>query len=183
MAKKPSSHIALLRGINVGGKHKLPMKDLVGLFEETGASDVRTYIQSGNVVFRAPASVAKGIPSRVAAAIEERFGFSSPVVLRSAKELEAAAADNPFLELADDDKSLQVAFLETRPKAAAVKGLDPHRSPGDRFEVRGRDVYLYLPRGVARTKLTNAWLDRELETTSTVRNWRTVHKLLELSRD
>ena len=173
--------MAMLRGINVGGKHRLPMKDLVELSTSAGAEEVSTYIQSGNVVFTAAPAIAKRIGPEVAAAIENRFRFSSPVVIRSAKEMAAVVGDNPFLAEGIDPSTLHVAFLLERPRAAAVAALDPDRSPGDRFEVRGRDVFLHLPNGVARSKLTNAWLDRALGTVSTARNWKTVTKLLELA--
>ncbi len=173
-------HIALLRGINVGGKHKLPMKDLRALFEAAGAGEVQTYIQSGNVVFESAAAEAKRIPTAVEAAIEKKFGFSSPVVVRSAAALRKVFAEHPFAADATELKLLMVAFLSKRPTAAAVKRLDAPRFHPDRFEVRGAEVFLHYPSGVARSKLTNAYLDRTLGTTSTVRNWKTVTKLVEL---
>src|ERR1700678_845442 len=93
-----STHVALLRGINVGGKHKMPMKDLIEVCSATQCSNVRTYIQSGNVVFTAPASVAKGLALSLARKIEERFGFAVPVVLRSHEQLAQVARNNPFLK-------------------------------------------------------------------------------------
>src|SRR5438105_5723824 len=90
-------HVALLRGINVGGKNKLPMSDLVAMFADAGCADVRSYIQSGNVVFRASAEHAARVPALVGAAIAERFGFRVPVVLRTADELREVSAHNPFL--------------------------------------------------------------------------------------
>ncbi len=175
------THIALLRGINVGGKNRLPMAELRALFEELGCADVRTYIQSGNVVFTADSSVAGELPERVEWAIGERFGLGVPVVLRDAAELEEAARANPFLEEGADEKTLHLMFLRDRPEQARVEALDPERSPPDRFVVRGREVYLCCPNGVARTKLTTGYFDTRLETVSTVRNLRTVHKLLEMA--
>lgn len=169
--------IALLRGINVGGKNPLPMKELAVIFEEHGASQVRTYIQSGNVVFRAAASKAARLPRLASAAIEARFGHRPPIVLRTSEELIAALAGNPFASVGADEKALHLAFLEAAPSAERVAALDPKRSPGDTFAVHGKHVYLHLPNGVGRTKLTNAYLDTKLGTTSTVRNWRTVREL------
>jgi len=180
-ASHESRHVALLRGINVGGKHVLPMKDLAALFTKAGCGDVVTYIQSGNVVFAAADALAARIPSLVATAIERRFGFASPVVVRSARELAAVIEKNPFLRPGADLDRLHVAFLADAPSRERAAALDPKRSPGDAFTLRGRDLYLHLPNGVGRTKPTNDYLDRTLATVSTLRNWRTVTKLLELA--
>ena len=172
-------NIALLRGINVGGKNKLPMKDLAALFREAGCEDVRTYIQSGNVLFRAGATPAEGIPSLISASIQDRFGYRVPVVTRTAAELRATVEANPFAG-AEADKLL-VLFLADPPDPERVEALDPNRSPGDEFAVVGREVFLHCPNGFARSKLTNSYFDSALSTTSTGRNWRTVGKLLELA--
>lgn len=167
-------HIALLRGINVGGKHSLPMRDLTALFERAGATHVRTYIQSGNVVFAAPAPAAPRIAAGVSSAILKSTGMRIPVVTRSATELAAVIRGNPYLKAGLPATSLHVAFLADRPATARIAALDAGRSPGDAFSVRGRDVFLHLPNGTARSKLTNAWFDSSLGTVSTIRNWRTV---------
>ena len=182
MARSTTSalpHAALLRGVNVGGKNKLPMKDLGAMFVAAGAKDVSTFIQSGNVVFRAPRAKAAAIARAVEGVIGERFGFASPNVVRTGPELAALAASNPFLARGEPEKALHVGFLADEPDPKAKATLDPMRSPGDAFEVAGRDVFLFLPNGVARTKLTNAWFDSKLRTVTTVRNWATV---LELAR-
>jgi uncharacterized protein (DUF1697 family) len=178
-----SRHVALMRGINVGGKNKLPMKDLVAMFVAAGCEDVTSYIQSGNVVYRAPAKVAARVPAIVGAAITKRFGFTVPIVLRTADELRDVVANNPFLAAGIEPSQVHMMFLADRPAAAKVAILAADRSPGDAFTVRGRDVYLHLPNGVARTKLTNDWFDRALATTSTVRNWNTVLRLLALATE
>jgi len=179
---KADTHVALLRGINVGGKNKLPMDELVGLFAGAGCSDVKTYIQSGNVVFRATPKIATRLAERVSERIERSLGLRVPVVLRSAQELERVARTNPFLAAGADPEVLHVMFLADQPAKAAVTGLDPKRSPPDEFAVVGREIYLRCPQGMARTKLTNAYFDAKLATISTVRNWRTVTKLIELAR-
>ncbi len=186
MPARPTTFVALLRGINVGGNNKLPMKDLVAIFEHAGCADVRHYIQSGNVVFAAPADRGERVAKTVADAVERDHGFRAPVVLRTAAEFRAALGGNPFLEGPEVDanpKALHVVFLAERPSKDASSKLDPHRSPPDRFVLRGREVYLHLPNGVARSKLTNAYFDATLRTTSTARNWATVQKLAEMARD
>ena len=177
-----STYVALLRGINLGGRNILPMTDLLGLFADAGGADARAYIQSGNVVFRAEPAVAARISAVVEKAVAARFGFSVPVVLRTAAELELAAKRNPFVRARADVATLHVAFLADQPSAAQVAALDPHRSPPDEFVVRGREIYLRCPNGLARTKLTNLYFDAKLSTTSTVRNWKTVLKLLAMTR-
>ena len=172
-------YAALLRGVNVGGKNKLPMADLRVIFTEAGCAAVETYIQSGNVVFEATPSLAESVPAIVTQAVLSRFGFESPVVIRSGAELRQVAASNPF-DTSEDHRLLYVAFLGETPSAEAVSRLDPERSPPDAFAVRGRNVYLHYPNGVARSKLTNEYLAAQLSTASTMRNWRTVLTLLEM---
>jgi uncharacterized protein (DUF1697 family) len=176
-----SAYVALLRGINVGGKNKLPMADLSAMFTAVGCSAVQTYIQSGNVVFEAPAAVAGGAAALVAQAIADRFGYRIPVVLRTAAELAAVALENPLLAKGADPSVLHVVFLAGAPAASRVAALDPNRSPPDELLVRGREIYLACPNGIARTRITNAYLDATLATTSTLRNWRTVLELARLS--
>jgi uncharacterized protein (DUF1697 family) len=174
------TYLALLRGINVGGKNKLPMKDLSALFVAAGCADVRTYIQSGNVIFRAEPGVAARLPELIPARIAEAFGFQTPIVLRTADQLRAVASHNPYLEAGAAEETLHVYFLAELPDPRRVDALDPDRSPPDAFVVRGQEIYLQLPNGMARTKLTNAYFDSKLATTSTARNWRTVMTLLQL---
>ncbi|HTW67775.1 MAG TPA: DUF1697 domain-containing protein [Bryobacteraceae bacterium] len=173
------SHLALLRGINVGGKNPLPMKDLVRMFADAGCANVRTYIQSGNVIFDAPPRAPQAA-ALVSAAIQKRFGYRIPVVLRTAEQLRKAIDRNPFLNAAADLKPLHVYFLAGAPDAKAIAALDPARSAPDAFQLVGQEIYLHLPNGMARTKLTNAYFDSKLSTTCTARNWATVLKLAEM---
>ena len=176
------SHVALLRGINVGGKNKLPMKELAGMFVRAGCSDVQTYIQSGNVVFRADPAIVPidSLPIRIEAAISQQFGLKVPVILWSAAEMQRALAANPFVKAGVAEELLHIYFLAEAGTRAAVQALDHERSPGDTFVVAGRKIYLHLPDGVAHTKLTNVYFDRQLGTVSTLRNWRTVVALTSL---
>ena len=172
-------YVALLRGVNVGGKNKLPMADLRDILAEAGCAAVETYIQSGNVVFRAALDLAEQVPEIVTRCIHRRFGYETAVVVRSREEMQQVVASNPF-DTSGDPRFLHVAFLENTPGADAVSRLDPERSPPDAFAVRGRNVYLHYPNGVARSKLTNEYLAARLQTVSTMRSWRTVLKLLEM---
>ena len=177
MPKQPELSVALLRGVNVGGKNILPMKELAALFVELGCRDVRTYIQSGNVVFRAAEPPR---PEVLTARIAERFGIESPVILRTHSELAAVVTRHPFTP-DPDGKLVHVMFLSGEPDADGMAKLDPRRSPPDEFAVIGLEIYLKTPQGAGNTKLTNAYFDSKLRVISTGRNWRTVLKLLEMT--
>lgn len=178
-----TAYLALLRGVNVGGNNKLPMRDLAALFAAAGCGRVRTYIQSGNVVFRASADIAAGLPSLLAAQLAERFNCRTPVILRTAAQVGAVLRTNPYLAPGADENALHVLFLAGVPSAERVAALDPDRSPPDTYQVIGQEIYLHLPQGMGRTKLTNAYFDTKLATISTARNWRTVNALHEMLLD
>jgi uncharacterized protein (DUF1697 family) len=167
-----ATHVALLRGINVGGKNMLAMSALAKRFADAGCEDVVTYINSGNVVFRATAALAKKLPAVITAAIAKHHELQIPIVMRTAAELAGIVAANPYAKapLAE----LYVGFLATAPDAAAIARLDPKRSPPDEFRVIGGEIYLRYRNGAGTTKLTNAYFDSKLATVSTVRNWNTV---------
>jgi uncharacterized protein (DUF1697 family) len=173
-------YVALLRGINVGGKNRLGMKDLAAMFAAAGCEGVSTFIQSGNVIFGGPAALPPELPQRLSGAIEKQFGYRIPVVLRSREELETTVRENPFLRDGVDGSTLHVLFLREAPDPDRIASLDPCGSPPDVFAVYGKDVYLHLPQGLAATRLTNYFFDSKLKTVSTGRNWRTVTRLLEL---
>jgi uncharacterized protein (DUF1697 family) len=178
--KSSTAYVALLRGVNMGGKNKLPMKELAKIFANAGCGGVKTYIQSGNVVFTALASVCDGLAERVSQQIEKKIGHKPPVLLRSQEQMTEVVRNNPYLRPGVDFKSLCVVFLANKPKAQDVAKLDPNRSPGDEYTLRRQEIYLYLPNGVADSKLTNAYFDSKLGTVSTARNWRTTVTLVEM---
>ena len=157
------------------------MTHLVRMFEDAGCEHVRTYIQSGNVVFEAPVARAGLVPAAVTEAIASELGYDIPIVTRRATELDRIVSANPFVEPGTDLGLLHIGFLADRPSAARVAALDPNRSPPDEFTLRERELYLRCPNGMARTKLTNAYCDVTLQTVTTIRNWRTTRRLLELS--
>jgi uncharacterized protein (DUF1697 family) len=176
----PVTHLALLRGINLGGRNKLLMQDLKALFVEAGCEQVRTFIQSGNVIFNAAPSLAAKIPGVISKRIEAAFGLRVPVILRTTGQLEDALGNNPFLKNGAAEETLHIMFLADLPNPGAVAKLDPDRSPPDAFAVRGREIYLHTPNGVGNSRLTNAWFDSRLATIGTSRNWRTSVKLSQL---
>jgi len=178
--RNTSTYVALLRGINVGGKNLLPMKELAFIFVAADCANVRTYITSGNVIFTAPAPLPNGFPVLITERIRARFGYRVPIIIRSPEQLARTIRDNPFLKAGEPEKTLHVFFLADLPNAHAVGKLDPHRSPPDAFHVGEQEIYLHLPNGVARSKLSNAYFDAKLSTTCTGRNWATVRKLFEM---
>jgi uncharacterized protein (DUF1697 family) len=176
----PTTYLALLRGINLGPKNKIAMSDLAKIFNQAGCGDVRTYILSGNVIFKASSELSGRLPDLIKAQIEKSFGYKVPMTLRTAGEMRAVIRNNPFLKEGAAEDILHVMFLADLPKPSAVKNLDPDRSPPNRFIVRGKEVYLLLPNGFAQNKLTSSYFDSKLGTIGTVRTWRTVIRLLEL---
>ena len=168
-------YIGLLRGVNVGGKNKLPMAELRALFESLDHTKVSTFIQSGNIVFTTAKPITANSLER---AIAKQFGINPTVMLRTPQELRKVVKSNPFGTV--DPAKLHVGFMAQKPPAAALAKLDAERFLPDEFAVRGRELYLHLPNGMGRTKLP-PYLDRQLKIPTTVRNWNTVNKLLELA--
>jgi uncharacterized protein (DUF1697 family) len=166
--------IALLRAINLAGRNKVPMAELRKVFEKAGCESVRTYIQSGNVVFE------HSKPDRAAleAAVAKTFGVEGVIVLRSARQIRSLLSAHPFG--ADTSKS-HVAFLSEKPGRAAWRSLSELDIGADRFKVLGADVALHYPNGFSGAKLTAARLEKQLGVPLTVRNWRTVARLAEMA--
>jgi uncharacterized protein (DUF1697 family) len=172
-----ATNIALLRGINVGGKGTLPMKELVAILESLGCRDVKTYIQSGNAVFEHEADVASKLAGKISAAIKNKRGFAPHVLVLEAKAFKKVVSGNPFPEAVAEPKSLHVFLLESKPAKAALKSLEGLRSDSERYELCGNVFYLHAPDGVGRSKLA-ANVERKLGVPATSRNWRTVCTLL-----
>ena len=173
------TYVAMLRGINVGGKNKIKMADLQALFVGLGHADVITYIQSGNVVFKSPTKSTSALASAIEQRIAHELGMDVAILLRTKAELGKVLARNPFTDV--DLARVHVTFLAGKPQAALVRGLDEHRSPPDEFRIVDREVYVYCPTGYGNTKLNNAFWERRLKTPATARNWNTVTKLFELA--
>jgi uncharacterized protein (DUF1697 family) len=174
------TYIALLRGINVVGRRIVPMRDLRLALENAGCIDVRTYIQSGNVVFRSALDDAAHLSEQLAAAVSSRHGFEPRVLVRTLAELERAAAGNPFPEADDDPKSLHLFFLAKPAKTPDLKSLAALETNTERFVLKGAIFYLHTPDGFGRSKLA-ARAERLLGVDVTARNWRTVKTLLDMA--
>ena len=167
--------VALLRGVNLGARNKVPMAQLRTLLEDAGYASVRTYIASGNVLLDGPAGKKK-LASELERLVLNSFGVTTAVILRRPRELAAAVEAHPF----DDTSETHVAFLAARPaKAAAVRLEDV--DPG--AVLAGTELYLRLPRGVHGSRLSNARIESLLGVAATLRNWRTVVALAELAAE
>jgi len=175
------TYIALFRGVNVGGSHKLPMKELKTALEEHGCLDVQTYIQSGNVVFRSEMAGAAPLAKRLTAVVTERHGFTPRVMVLTRGELEKAVANNPFPYGNENPTSLHLFFLCERPRKPDLKSLDALKTVTERFELSGTVLYLLTPDGFGRSRLAGR-AERLLGVEATARNWRTVTTLLEMAR-
>lgn len=171
--------IALFRGINVGGHNKLPMKELVAVLEGLGLRDIRTYIQSGNVVFSSKQEDKIKLAARISAAIQKSHGFEPWVLLLEADALARAIKANPFPEGEADGKTLHFNFLATVPPKPDLAGLERLKAASERFQLKGEVAYLYAPEGIARSKLASG-MERQLGVPMTGRNWNTVRKLKEM---
>jgi uncharacterized protein (DUF1697 family) len=173
--KPMTTHIALLRGINLGAKNRVAMNELAASFTEAGAENVRTYIQSGNVLFRAPLRKA----DTIARAVSQRW--SVPVLLRTREELSAVIDSNPFAAEGRAENTLHVLFLADPINAEALSALAPARFAPDEMAAAGKEIFFYLPNGVAQSKVLRQPLDSIIKRVCTMRNWRTTTKLLELA--
>jgi uncharacterized protein (DUF1697 family) len=175
-------HIALLRGINLGSARRVPMGELRERLTGAGYGDVRTLLQSGNVVLSSPAK-----PDGLAAELEDRlgdwFGFAVPVVVRSAEQLAAIVARDPLGDVATDPKKYVVTFLAGKPDAKFVRSIAGGDHEPERFAAHGRELYTWHPNGIQKSKLARLVTDERLGVTSSGRNWATVTKLLELASD
>jgi uncharacterized protein (DUF1697 family) len=173
--------VALLRGINLAGRRKVPMARLRELLDELGYEEVRTHLQSGNAVL-----TSSTIPKQTALAIEERlvqeFGFEVAVLVRTGSELAGVIKANPFRKVASNPSRLFVTFLCAKAAAKQLQAIDPTDFEPDLFEARGREIYIWCPNGYHGTKLGHAFWEQQLGLTATVRNWNTVTKLVELAQ-
>jgi uncharacterized protein (DUF1697 family) len=171
-------YVVLLRGINVGGKAKVPMATLRDVCTATGCEDVVTYIQSGNVVLKSRLSADK-LRAALGAAIAAEFGFTPAVMVRTAKEMAAVLAGNPFPYA--DEQHLHVGFLHAAPDATTKQCLAALDHAAEEVTAAGRELYLHLPNGMGRAVLP-VKVERCLKPEQvTVRNWRTLTRLVELA--
>ena len=180
-------YIALLRGINVGGKNIIKMADLKRVFESIGLCEVKTYIQSGNVLFKSNESE-ESLCKKIEYEIETVFGFPVKVILRTSTEIEQIILNCPFsndevtkAEALSEVESLYVALLTHNPLNEKIGSIEVYRSESDKYKIVGRDVYLLFHHSIRNSKLANNL--HKLNVPTTVRNWKTLNKIAALARD
>ena len=175
--------IALLRGVNVGGKHIVPMKALTSELEALGLTDIKTYIQSGNIVFHDSKRTAAALALEIGTTIQARFGFEPHVAVISDKDFASAVTGNPFHESMTDEnaKTLHLFFLDRTPLDLDQNRLEAIRRPSERWQLNGRVFYLFTPEGFGDSKLATQ-VERILGVPTTARNWRTVCAVLDIAR-
>ncbi len=172
--------IALLRGVG-GGIRPLPMRELVSALEGIGLKDVRTYIQSGNVIFSSTKQPAR-LAAEIERCIEKKFGIHSKTFVLSVQDLQRAAKANPFPQADGEPKTLHLFFLAQPAKAAKLDAMNELKSKTEQFVLKDKVFYFYTPQGFGISKLA-AKAERLLGVDTTARNWRTVGKLLELAKE
>ncbi len=175
-----NTYIALFRGINVGGSNILPMKELVALLQSLGCENVRTYIQSGNAVFRHAEHSPPRLSASIRAALRDSHGFAPDVLILTADRLERAVASNPFPDAETEPSKLHLFFLAAVPDNPDIDSLQKMRAGSERFVLKGDVAYLHAPDGIGRSRLA-ARLEKALGVSGTGRNWRSVCKILEMA--
>jgi uncharacterized protein (DUF1697 family) len=174
--------ISLLRGINVGGNKRVPMADLKRLYESLGFSQVQTLLQSGNAVFQSDQTDTAALTHLIEAGIQRTFGFESRIILRTPDQWRTLMTEHPFSseQMADPAKIL-VFLLAAPPHSEGIPIVTAGVQPPEIVHLRGQEVYLYFGDGMGRSKLSTAWIEKQLRAVGTGRNWNTVVKLMALA--
>jgi uncharacterized protein (DUF1697 family) len=175
-----NTYIALFRGINVGGKNILPMKEIVGILEEMGCEKVRTYIQSGNVVFKSKKRHTNTMGDEISSQVLKRYGFEPKVLLLDIAELQDAIKHNPFNT--EDGKALHFFFLNSHPKNPDLEKLMAFKLKSEEFKLIKKIFYLYAPERIGHSKLA-AKVEQNMGVPVTARNWNTIRKLISIAEE
>lgn len=177
-----NTKIAFLRGINVGGKRKILMADLKLMCEKLGLESVKTYIQSGNIIFKSEKNNCD-LENEIEKNIFDNFGFEVPVIVRTKKEIENSINKNPFFDKEADTKQLFLTFLKEKPNKEFVEKILTYSPVPDKFKIENNNVFLFCEGKYHDSKLTNNFFEKQLNVSATTRNWKTVLKLSELSKN
>lgn len=180
---KTSKYVAFLRGINVGGKNKIKMEILREEFAAQGFKNVRTYINSGNVIFEAPLTDDKTLAAAIEKAIEAEFSLKIKVMVRTISEIEEIVKNNPFDGQFENDKNLHVFFLDEEMPDEKRAALLANNNENEQFAVRGRDVYCLLRVSVLDSLMGKDYIGKKLKINATARNWRTIKTVFEISNE
>jgi uncharacterized protein (DUF1697 family) len=178
---KMKTYVALFRGINVGGHNKLPMRELKEVLAGLGLQDVATYIQSGNVVFASDETDKAALSGQIGEAVHQSHGFAPQVLLLTAEEFAQAAEANPYPEAEEEPKTLHLYFLAEEPPEPDMEKLEAIKRENERFVLTDKVFYLHAPDGIGRSKLA-AGVEKALGVAVTARNWRSVIKIMEMTK-
>ena len=174
-----TTYVSMLRGINVSGHRRVEMEELKQIYVSLGYRNVRTYLQSGNVVFEGAGASADALAEEIGKSLKQRLGLDVPLLIRTDDELGLVIKNNPFA--GRNEERLHVTFLHEVPGVFPLDRINKAVGKGEAFSMAEREVYLFCPNGYGQTKLSNTFFERELKTTATTRNWRTTKSLLSLT--
>jgi uncharacterized protein (DUF1697 family) len=175
-------YVSMLRGVNLGAHNRMKMAELREVLTPLGCQKVQTYIQSGNVIYRAAKQSRQALSKKIEESLLQRFGFSVPVLTRTAREMKDVIQSNPFLKESGVDLSkLHVTFLPEVPGEAGLKIMRAIDAGPDRCHSVGDVIYLFCPNSYSETRLSNGFLEKTFSVRATTRNWRTVNKLYDLA--
>jgi uncharacterized protein (DUF1697 family) len=175
--------ISMLRGVNVGGHHKIKMEALRALYESLKLDSPRTYVQSGNILFRTKERDSPALAKKIQNAIERKFGFRPEVILRTTAELRAAIAASPFTGRNLEPGKILVTFLAGDAGPEGRDNLLALKDYPEELHLRGREFYIYFPNGAGKSKLPWSKVEKLLQTTGTARNWNSVTKMLAMAEE
>jgi len=175
-------YISMIRGINVGGQKKIKMADLKLLYESLDFQNVRTYIQSGNVIFEYTDTNLSILAKIVEEKILHTFDFHVTVFMKTIEDLKEIAKNNPFLnDRKEDINKLHVTFLSHKPNQSSIDEIVNYECRPDEFYLNCKEIYLFCPNGYGRTKLSNNFFESKLNLSTTTRNWKTINKLIDIA--
>ena|ERR1700749_2138671 len=178
------TYIAILRGINVSGHKLIKMEALRKLFDDMGFKNTKTYIQSGNVVFKSKQTKVPDLEKKIASGILKEFGFEVPVLVKEANELETVLKNNPFITKRKEDVTkLHVTFLSSGAEKVLIEKIKEGNYAADEFITAGKTVYLFCPNGYGNTKLSNTFFENKLKVNATTRNWKTINELVTMAKE
>jgi uncharacterized protein (DUF1697 family) len=175
------TYISMLRGINVSGQKKIRMADLKIAYESLGLVNVQTYVQSGNVVFESDEKDITKLRRSIETQIEKSFGFSVPVLIRTAGEFKRIIENHPFKN--EEPIRVLVTFLYEHPEPSKLDDLRDYKDKVDHFAIGEQEIYLFCPGGYGKTKLSNTFFEKKLEVIATTRNWKSVNALYQMANE
>lgn len=175
------TYIALLRGINVSGQKQIKLNDLKSMFEAMKFTDVQTYIQSGNVVFKSKQLPINKLEKRITKAISDKYGFDVKVIVKTPEEIEYVLNNNPFIKKKKNIERLYVTFLSENPSEANITKLKENNYAPEEYIIDDTNIFLFFPNGYGKAKLNNNHFESKLKVHATTRNWKTIQAIAEMS--